>query len=194
MSQVSRTAYDDETALDIAAIHAELIASSLVEPVKLGGDEAEERIVYMMAGGTFEHGRLVDNVLVTLRQRLGGLPCQPYSGNFLVRTPSGLGAYPDVTIFCSEIQGDVADPRRVETNPTVLIEVLSDRTEDYDRGEKFENYKSIGSLEDYVLVHQNERQIEVFSRRDRWARHSACGGESIEIHAVNVRLSVDEIY
>ena len=165
-----------------------------LEELNASKHEWLDGIVYMMAGGTFEHGRLVDNVLVTLRQRLGGRPCQPYSGNFLVRTPSGLGAYPDVMIFCGEIQGDVADPRRAATNPTVLIEVLSDSTEEYDRGEKFESYKSIGSLEDYVLVHQNERKVEVFSRRDGWARHLACGGESIEIPAVDVRLSVDEIY
>lgn len=151
-------------------------------------------IVYMMAGGTFEHGRLVDNLLVTLRQRLQGRRCQPYSGNFLVRTPSGLGAYPDVMIFCGEIQGDVTDPRRAAVNPTVLFEVLSDSTADYDRGEKFENYKSIASLEDYVLVHQNERHVEIFSRRDGWARRSARGGESIAIPAADVQLLVDELY
>src|SRR5688572_16765191 len=134
-----------------------------------------------MAGGTFEHGRLVDNLLMTLRQRLQGRRCQPYSGNFLVRTPSGLGAYPDVMVFCGEIQGDAAEPRRAATNPTVLFEVLSESTEEYDRGEKFENYKSIPSLEAYVLVHQNERRIEVFSRRDGWTRHAADAGQSIEL-------------
>jgi Uma2 family endonuclease len=151
-------------------------------------------IVYMMAGGTFEHGRLVDNVLVTLRQGLQGRRCRPYSGNFLVRTPSGLGAYPDIMVFCGEIQGDPADPRRAATNPTVLVEVLSDSTEEYDRGEKFENYKSIPSLEEYVLVHQNEREIEIFSRRHGWAQTTAGPGESIEIAAIDLRLSVDAIY
>lgn len=151
-------------------------------------------ITYMMAGGTFEHGRLVDNVLVTLRQRLKGQRCQPYSGNFLVRTPSGLGAYPDVMVFCGEIQGDVADPQRAATNPTVIVEVLSDSTEEYDRGEKFENYKSIPSFEEYVLVHQNKRAFEVFSRKDGWTRHAAGPGESIELVSLGIQLSVDEIY
>lgn len=151
-------------------------------------------IVYMMAGGTFEHGRLVDNLLVALRQRLQGKGCQPYSGNFLVRTPSGLGAYPDLMVFCGEIQGDPADPRRAATNPTVLFEVLSESTEDYDRGEKFENYKSIPSLEQYVLVHQNERRVEVFSRHDGWMGRAAAAGQCAEIPAIDVSLSVDEIY
>ncbi|HKY37630.1 MAG TPA: Uma2 family endonuclease [Polyangiaceae bacterium] len=151
-------------------------------------------IVYMMAGGTFEHGRLVDNLLVILRQRLEGRRCRPYSGNFLVRTPSGLGAYPDLMVFCSEIQGDPADPQRAATNPTVLMEVLSNSTEEYDRGEKFENYKTIPSLEEYVLVHQNDHQVEVFSRRDGWVRRAAGAGEFIDISAIDVRLSIDEIY
>lgn len=151
-------------------------------------------IMYMMAGGTFEHGRLVDNVLVTLRHRLEGHRCQPYSGNFLVRTPSGLGAYPDVMVFCGEIQGDAVDPRRAATNPTVIVEVLSDSTEEYDRGEKFENYKSIPSLEEYLLVHQNGRTLEVFSRRDGWTRRTAGTGQSIELLTLGIRLSVDEVY
>jgi Uma2 family endonuclease len=151
-------------------------------------------IVYLMAGGTFEHGRLVDNVRVRLRVHLEGRPCRPYSGNFLVRTPSGLGAYPDVMVFCGEIQGDAADPRRAATNPTVLVEVLSESTEEYDRGEKFENYKSIASLEEYVLVHQSEKKLECFSRADGWKARTAGPGESVVIPSIDLQLSVDEIY
>src|SRR5215471_8183134 len=165
-----------------------------LEPLNESKHEWLNGIVYMMAGGTFEHGRLVDNVLVTLRRLLDGHRCRPYSGNFLVRTPSGLGAYPDVMVFCGEIQGDPIDPRRTATNPTVLIEVLSDSTEEYDRGEKFENYKSIPSLAEYVLVHQNERRVEVFSRSDGWSARSAGSGQAIAIGAIDVQLSVDEIY
>lgn len=151
-------------------------------------------IVYLMAGGTFEHGRLVDNLLVTLRQRLQGRPCQPYSGNFLVRTPSGLGAYPDVMVFCGAIQGDAADPKRAATNPSVIFEVLSESTEEYDRGEKFENYKSIPSLEAYVLVHQDERKVEIFARREGWRSRTASAGQSLDVPALDVSLSIDELY
>jgi Uma2 family endonuclease len=165
-----------------------------LEELNASKHEWLDGIMYMMAGGTFEHGRLVDNLLVTLRQRLQGRPCQPYSGNFLVRAPSGLGAYPDVMVFCGAIQGDAAEPRRAATNPTVLFEVLSESTEDYDRGEKFENYKSIPSLEVYVLVHQQKRKIEVFSRKDGWTAQVAEAGQAIEIAEIDVRLLVDEIY
>ena len=106
----------------------------------------------------------------------------------------GLGAYPDIMVFCGDIQGDPAEPKRAATNPTVLVEVFSDSTEEYVGGEKFENYKSLPSLEEYVLVHQNRRAIEVFSRRDGWARTIAGPGESIEIAATGLRLSVDEVY
>jgi Uma2 family endonuclease len=165
-----------------------------LEKLNVSKHEWLNGIVYMMAGGTFEHGRLVDNVLVALRERLRGRPCQPYSGNFLVRTPSGLGAYPDVMVFCGEIQGDPADPKRAATNPTVVIEVLSDSTEEYDRGEKFDNYRSLVSLEEYVLVNQNERRIEAFSRRDGWTRRTSGSGQSFDLPAIDVRLSVDDIY
>jgi Uma2 family endonuclease len=76
----------------------------------------------------------------------------------------------------------------------VLFEVLSDSTEEYDRGEKFENYKSIPSLAEYVLVYQNERRLEVFSRSDGWTMHSAGPGQSIAIRAIDTELSVDEIF
>lgn len=151
-------------------------------------------IVYMMAGGTFEHGRLVDNILVALRQRLAGRACVPYSGNFLVRTPGGLAAYPDVMVFCGGIVGDAADPDRAATNPTLLVEVLSDSTEKYDRGEKFENYKTIPSFVEYVLVNQNDRKVEVFSRRNDWAPRVAGAGESVSLDSVGLVMPVDEIY
>jgi len=67
-------------------------------------------------------------------------------------------------------------------------------TEEYDRGEKFENYKSIPSLAEYVLVHQNERRLEVFSRSDGWTLRSAGPGQSIAIRAIDTELSVDEIF
>ena len=97
-------------------------------------------------------------------------------------------------VFCEEIRGDPADPQRAATNPTLLVEVLSDSTEEYDRGEKFENYKSIPSLEEYVLVHQNQQRIEVFSRKHGWTRHAAGLGESIDLASIEMRLSVAEVY
>jgi Uma2 family endonuclease len=151
-------------------------------------------IVYLMAGGTIEHGRLVDNVLVLLRQHLAGRRCKDYSGNFIVRTPSGLGAYPDVMVFCGPIQGDAADPDRAAINPTLLVEVLSETTEEYDRGEKFENYKSIPAFEEYLLVHQAERRVEVFARRDDWAPQVSVSGKTLRLESIDVDLAVDALY
>jgi Uma2 family endonuclease len=165
-----------------------------LERLNVSKHEWLDGIVYLMAGGTFEHGRLVDNVLVALRQRLAGRPCTPYAGNFLVRTPGGLGAYPDVMVFCGNIVGDAADPERAATNPTLLVEVLSETTEEYDRGEKFESYKTIPSFEEYVLVHQRDRKIELFSRRDGWTPRAAGPGEAVNLAAIDVTVPVNEIY
>jgi Uma2 family endonuclease len=65
---------------------------------------------------------------------------------------------------------------------------------EYDRGEKFENYKSIPSLAEYVLVHQNQRKLEVFSRSDGWVMRGAGPGQTIAVHAIGTELSVDEVY
>ena len=106
----------------------------------------------------------------------------------LCTIPCGTGDSGDPDADCTAID------KNAVTNPTLLVEVTSNPTEDYDRGEKFENYKSIPSLEEYVLVHQNERKLEVFSRRDGWTPRTAVAGESAEITAIDARLSVDELY
>lgn len=80
------------------------------------------------------------------------------------------------------------------TNPTVIVEILSSSTEDYDRGEKFERYKTISSLRDYVLVSQDGKRIEVFSRDRAWERIATGPGESAVLPSVGVNLVVDEVY
>jgi Uma2 family endonuclease len=79
-------------------------------------------------------------------------------------------------------------------NPTLIVEVLSESTEEYDRGEKFAHYMKIPSLREYVLVSQKTRKIEVFRRPDRghWQRDEACGGSAIRIFGTSI--SVDDIY
>lgn len=81
-------------------------------------------------------------------------------------------------------------------NPIVLVEVLSDATEAYDRGEKFAHYRRIPSLREYVLVAQRERRIEVhrLNEAGHWELHEALAGESITLVSIGCRLDVDEVY
>ncbi|MGH9202383.1 MAG: Uma2 family endonuclease, partial [Vicinamibacterales bacterium] len=103
--------------------------------------------------------------------------------------------YPDVTIVCGPWQRDLDDANAV-TNPTLIVEVLSQSTEDYDRGDKFEHYKTLPTLSEYVLVSHRERSIEVFAR-DRegtWTCSTSRAGEVARLASIGARLDVDELY
>ena len=111
---------------------------------------------------------------------------------------TGLSTYPDVTVVCQSVEVDPDDPHGV-MNPTLIVEVLSDSTEAYDRGAKAAHYRRIASLREYVLVAQGEPVIEVYRRneRDNWelfteARH----GQLAELTSCGepIVLDVDEIY
>jgi Uma2 family endonuclease len=110
------------------------------------------------------HNLVKDNVLVALRAVLQGKPCYPLGDGQKVATPStGAYHYPDVAVFCGPLQLDAHDDHAA-TNPTVLVEVLSPSTEDYDRGGKFRHYRSLASFEEYVLVSPDHRWVEHYRR------------------------------
>jgi Uma2 family endonuclease len=96
---------------------------------------------------------------------------------------------------CSKLEVAPDDPHAA-VNPVVLVEVLSDSSEAYDRGEKFAHYRRIPSLREYVIVSQREPRIEVHRRNEagRWELYEAGAGETIELASIECRLSVDEIY
>jgi Uma2 family endonuclease len=100
----------------------------------------------------------------------------------------------DASVVCGEPHTDPVDANAV-TNPIVLVEVTSPSTEVYDRGEKFEYYKQIPSLREYVIVSHRDPVIEVWRRTgNRWTRHAARAGEQLELRSVDVTLDVDAIY
>src|SRR5215210_2036566 len=116
--------------------------------------------IYAMAGGTPEHAALVAAAITLSGPQLRGGECRPYNPDLRVRTPTGLTTYPDVTVIRGPRQIDDMDPLAI-TNPTLIVEVLSRSTEDYDSGDKFEHYKTFPSLREYVLVSHRERSVEV---------------------------------
>jgi len=152
--------------------------------------------ILAMAGGTPAHARLQAAVLFALERRLEGRPCQPFASDLRVKVvATGVATYPDVTVVCGSVETDAEDPRAV-TNPTVIVEVLSDSTEAYDRGDKFEHYRQIPTLQAYVLVSDRERRIETRRRAPDggWSEHVAGRGQTAALEAIGTELAVDEIY
>ena len=152
--------------------------------------------IYAMAGGTAEHAQLCVNITTALSTQLKGKPCRVFSSDLMVRvTESGLGTYPDASVVCGELEFDADTGRRTLLNPTVLVEVLSDSTEDYDRGAKFEHYQKLASLREFVLVSSTQKLIEVFRRSPSgWIHSVARDGGALQLASVDVTLAVDDLY
>jgi len=151
--------------------------------------------IYAMAGGGREHARLANALAVMLGGQLLGGRCSGYSSGLRVRIPAtGLDTYPDLTIICGPARQDPEDEHAVN-NPTLLVEVLSSGTEKYDRGEKFEHYKRLESLRQYVLVDPLAETVEVWTLADgTWSSPVHSAGEVAELGSVNAKLDVRELF
>jgi Uma2 family endonuclease len=152
--------------------------------------------ILAMAGGTPAHARLQGAVLFALERRLEGTACQPFPADLRVRIrATGMATYPDVTVVCGAIETDPDDPHAV-VNPAVLVEVSSEHTEQYERSEKFEHYRTISTLREYVLVSHRERHVEVRRREagGEWREMHARRGGVVALEALGISLGVDEIY
>lgn len=152
-----------------------------------------------MAGGTDQHSQIIHNVHGALWTRLRGKPCQGRDGNLRVRFGRKvIYGYPDALIVCGQPQFDPqAAGNTTLLNPTVLFEVLSDTTEGYDRGRKFERYREIESFQEYVLIAQDRPSVEVYRRQRSglWTLQPYLGKEaSAAIFAAEIELPLAEIY
>lgn len=151
--------------------------------------------IYAMAGGTPEHASLAVAIAASLRNQLEGRPCRVFSSDLRIRVAeTGLTTYPDVSVVCGTLQRDKESPETI-LNPRVLVEILSEGTERYDRGEKFEHYKRIPSFEEYVLVSQKEPLVELWYRESgSWSHSEGRAGERLALRSIGCDLEVDEIY
>ncbi len=123
--------------------------------------------VFAMSGGTRRHSRVAVNWSGHLLYKLRGGRCEVFSSDMRVRTgASGSYVYPDVSVACGENTSQTDDAfSDILLNPRVVIEVLSPSTTNYDRGQKFELYREIPSLEEYILTHTNAPHVEHFARQ-----------------------------
>jgi Uma2 family endonuclease len=153
--------------------------------------------IYAMAGGTPEHAALAAALTTIIGGQLGDGPCRVFSADLKIRVlATGLVSYPDVSVICGAVERD-PQSRMVALNPTLIVEVLSDSTQDWDRGEKLEHYKQIPSLQECLLVSHRSPTLDLWRRNpdDSWGTRSATAGESLRLESVQgLVIVVDQIY
>ena len=153
--------------------------------------------IFAMGGASERHNLIVTNLVRELSTQLKGRPCKVYPSGMRVKvSATGLYTYPDVTVVCGEarFEDDQQDTLR---NPTVVIEVLSGSTEDYDRGRKFAQYRQIESLAEYVLIAQEKHHVERFRRQDnnQWLLSETNRlADTISLESIDCELALAEIY
>jgi Uma2 family endonuclease len=153
--------------------------------------------IFAMAGGTPEHAALAMNAGISLGSQLRGKPCRVAGSDQRVKVEAtGLITYPDAVVYCQPYQFDPLNKNTL-LNPVVLIEVLSDSTENYDRTIKFDHYKQIESLHDYILIEQDQVRVEHFRRTEsgEWLhRAETTLGASITLNSIGCTVSLAELY
>jgi Uma2 family endonuclease len=153
--------------------------------------------VFAMTGASRAHNMLCANILASLHGQLRGKPCEIYVNDMRVKvSETGMYTYPDLVAACGEPQ---FEDQAVDTllNPVLIIEVLSDSTERYDRGAKFTHYRSVDSLKEYLLVSQNECRVEHYVRQpgNQWLLSEYEQIEDhIELNSLGSHLTLTEIY
>lgn len=159
--------------------------------------EYMDGVVYAFAGCNQRHNLIATNLIATLGTQLRGRPGKVYSSNLRVRVPkSNCFFYPDVSVVCGDDEvGD--DEQDVLLNPTLIVEVSSESTAAYDRGKKFLSYQQIDSLQEYILVSQDEMLVEGYARQgnDRWLYTKLTGLEgNLTLPSINCQLALKDIY
>ncbi len=163
-----------------------------------GKSEYLDGEMFAMSGGSRAHSLIGSNLIGEIHAQLRGRPCEVHGSDLRVVVEStGLYTYPDLSVICGEPDFGPDDPKDTLRNPTLLIEVLSPSTEDYDRSKKFEHYRAIPSLREYVVVAQDRAFVERLLRRDDgvWEFTEFRGLDaSITLASIGVTLAFAEIY
>jgi Uma2 family endonuclease len=149
-----------------------------------------------LASGSVNHALLSARIGALLYHQVPPR-CRVFSCDLRVKVAaSGLYTYADCTVICGKPQ-TFSDQKDVVTNPLLIVEVLSPSTEGYDRGKKFESYRTIESFREYLLIHQDRRHVEHYSKQDdpSWVLREHSGADAtVAIARLGVQISLGELY
>src|SRR5450432_2196133 len=159
--------------------------------------EYMDGVVYAMAGASPRHNLIVANIIITLGSQLKGRPCKVYPSDLRVRVPnSERFFYPDVSVVC--VDDEFADDSQdIILNPRLIVEVSSETTAAFDRGKKFLSYQQINSLQEYLLVSQDEILVEGYARQgnDTWLYTKVMGLEgNLTLPSIECELALKDVY
>jgi len=149
--------------------------------------------IYAMAGGSEAHNLITGNAFAKLHQHLKGKGCRVFMSDMKtqVKTDSQENYYyPDIQVTCATDNKG----KFFKSQPVLIIEVLSDSTERFDRAEKFYDYRKIASLQEYVLIAQDCQRIEVYRKSKQWNLEIYQGQDKFYLDSVDLELQVAEVY
>ncbi len=153
--------------------------------------------IFLMAGAKIPHNLIADNIYYQLRLQLKGKKCKPFSSDTRIHIPqNSLFAYPDISVVCGDIETLNNDNINV-TNPTLIFEVLSKSTKNYDRSEKFKLYRAIPDFKEYILVDSISASIESFyiNSSGHWELTEYKNlKEKLTIHSLQINIPLSDIY
>jgi len=142
--------------------------------------------MFAMSGASRRHVLITSNLVRELSGQMRGRACEAYVSDMRVKvSPTGMYTYPDIVAVCGEAR---FEDEHIDTllNPTVIVEVLSESTEAYDRGEKFAHYRRLDTLREFVLVAQDKIRIEHFRREGEEWILSEVSGLDATLHLVSI--------
>ncbi|MDD1622916.1 MAG: Uma2 family endonuclease [Methylococcaceae bacterium] len=150
--------------------------------------------VFAMSGARQDHVLVSGNIYASLKQRLRGTPCRSYMADMKLKVEAADAFfYPDVMVSCHP-----EDRKAVQflSQPTLIVEVLSDSTADYDRGGKFVAYRKLESLQEYLIVDIDNRRVECFRRTadNDWLLHDYVGEVDCHLNSLGLSLPLAEIF
>lgn len=153
--------------------------------------------IHLMSGASRNHNVVMANTLASLHAQLRQRPCVVFPSDMRVKvSETWTYTYPDISVVCDppELEDTFLDTL---LNPTLIIEVLSPSTESYDRGRKFQHYRALPSLREYLLISQDEARIEHYVRQanDEWLLSDAVGLDAtLDLNSIGCYLALADVY
>ncbi|WP_423146460.1 Uma2 family endonuclease [Rubrolithibacter danxiaensis] len=153
--------------------------------------------IFAMSGAGIAHNTICVNLLAALSNKLKGNPCRPFNSDQRIHIPqNSLFTYPDISIVCGNIETLNSDEYNI-LNPSVIIEILSLSTKNYDRGDKFKLYRDIPSLKEYILIDSESINVEAFriNETGHWELEEYKeAGTALNFPSLSLKIPLIEVY